>query len=61
MPFERISRIIGRTNELHTIVFHEALRTEFRIIGDEIVTLVVDGTRGLGIQTLLDTESGLEL
>ena len=43
------------------IVLHQSARTELRIVGNQVVALVIDGTCGLGVQTLLDAESGLEL
>ena len=61
MPLEAVSRIVGRTNEFHTVVFHESTRTELRIVRNEVIALVVDRTCGLRIQTLFDTKSGLEL
>ena len=61
VPLQAVCRIVGRTNELYVVVLHQSARTELRVVGDEVVALVIDSTCGLGIQTLLDTESCLEL
>ena len=61
MPLQAVGRVIGRADQFYAVVLHQSLRAELRVIRYEVVALVVDGACSLRIQTLLDTESGLEL